>query len=155
MMPETRNKQTKVMALDLGEKRIGIAVSDTTRTIATPYSVINRRSRAEDIERYRRIIGEQAVGVVVVGLPVPLSGREGQRAAWVRDYAATMTQSLEIPIEFWDESLTTVEAEAALRAQGHHGKKVRDRVDAVAATLILQAYLDAQREERPDDTNRS
>lgn len=143
-------KQGKVMALDLGEKRIGIALSDETRLIATPHSVINRRSRAEDIERYNRLIAEQHVALLVVGLPVPLSGVEGQRAAWVRDYTANLVQALGIPVVLWDESLTTVEAEAALRAQGQHRKKMKQQVDAVAAALILQSYLDAQRGGDPD-----
>jgi putative Holliday junction resolvase len=69
----------------------------------------------------------------------------------VRDYAADLGRAIDVPIVFWDESLSTVEAEAALRAQGRRGKKLKERVDAVAATLILQAYLDAQRGDDPYD----
>jgi putative holliday junction resolvase len=141
----------KAMALDLGDKRIGVAISDTTQTIATPHSVINRRSRVEDVERYTRLINEQAIEIIVVGLPIPLSGIEGQRAAWVRDYAAYLNHHVDVPVVLWDESLTTKEAEAALRAQGRRGKQIKERVDAVAAALILQSYLNAQRGESPDD----
>jgi putative holliday junction resolvase len=144
MITARKDTRGKVMALDLGEKRIGVALSDTTRTIASPYSVINRKSRAEDIERYRRLISEQEVGLLVIGLPIPLSGVEGQRAAWVRDYGEECARHLPVAVEYWDESLTTKEAEASLREQGRRGKKIKDRVDAVAAALILQAYLDAQ-----------
>ncbi len=131
------------MALDLGEKRIGIALSDPTRTIASPHSVLNRKSRADDFARYQAVIAEQAVTLVVVGLPITLGGEEGQRAAWVRDYAADLGGHIDVPIVFWDESLTTVAATEALQAQGRRGRKLKDRVDAVAAALILQSYLDA------------
>jgi putative Holliday junction resolvase len=134
----------RVAALDLGEKRIGVAVSDPTRTIASPYMVVNRKSRAADFARFARLMDEQQITLLVVGLPITLGGQEGERAAWVRDYAADLAHHIDIPIVFWDESLTTVAAEAALHAQGRRGKKAKERVDAVAATLILQAYLDAQ-----------
>lgn len=141
----------RVMALDLGEKRIGIALSDPTRTIASAHSVLARRSRLEDTAHYSRLIAENGVNLLVVGLPMTLGGREGERAGWVRDYAADLAERLPVPIVFWDESLSTVEAEAALRAQGRRGRKLRQRIDAVAATVILQSYLDAQRGATPDD----
>ena len=81
---------------------------------------------------------------VVVGLPVMLDGHEGEKAAWVRDYAAALQEHLHIPVAFTDEAFTTVQAENSLRARGQKGRKIRQNVDAVAATLILQAYLDMQ-----------
>ena len=141
----------RVMALDLGEKRIGVALSDPTRTIASAHSVLTRKSRLEDVARYTHLIAENSVTLLVVGLPITLGGREGERAAWVRDYAADLAERLPVPIAFWDESLSTVEAQAALRAQGRRGKKLRERVDAVAAAVILQSYLDAQRGVTPND----
>lgn len=139
------------MALDLGEKRIGVAISDPTRTIAAGYSVISRKSRADDFARYAHLIAEQQVTLLVIGLPITLAGEEGQRASWVRDYATDLGHTIDTPIIFWDESLTTVEATAALRAQGRRGKKLKERVDTVAAALILQSYLDAHAGERPND----
>ena len=139
------------MALDLGEKRIGIALSDPTRTIAAAHSVLRRKSRADDFARYAHLIAEQRVTLLVIGLPITLGGEEGQRAGWVRDYAEDLGHHMDIPIVYWDESLTTVEAEAALRAGGWHGKKLKERVDAVAATLILQSWLDSQGGDRPHD----
>ena len=136
-----------VMALDLGEKRIGIALSDPTRTIAAPYAVIGRKSRAEDVARYAQLIAERKVTLLVIGLPITLAGEEGQRAAWVRNYAATLAEQLPVPILFHDESLTTIEAETSLRAQGKRGRKVKEQVDAVAAAIILQSWLDAQTHE--------
>lgn len=134
------------MALDLGEKRIGVALSDPTRTIATPHSVLTRKSRAADYERYMALIQEHAVTLLVVGLPITLGGLEGERAAWVRDYADSLSRQVDVPIVFWDESLTTVEATTALHAQGKRGKRARERVDAVAAALILQSFLDSRSE---------
>jgi putative Holliday junction resolvase len=144
IMTEFDKTLGRVVALDLGEKRIGVALSDPTRTIAAAHAVLSRKSRAEDFARYARIIAEQRVTLLVVGLPVTLGGEEGERAAWVRDYAADLGRHVGVPVVFWDESLTTVEAEAALRAQGRRGKRLKERVDAVAAALILQSYLDAQ-----------
>jgi putative Holliday junction resolvase len=143
-MTEFDKTRGRVAALDLGEKRIGVALSDPTRTIAAAYAVLSRKSRADDFARYAQIIAEQRVTLLVIGLPITLGGEEGERAAWVRDYAADLGRRVDVPIVFWDESLTTVEAEAALRAQGRRGKKLKERVDAVAAALILQSYLDAQ-----------
>lgn len=140
----------RVMALDLGEKRIGIAISDPTRIIASPHSVLNRKSRADDFAHYARLIEEQQIALLVIGLPITLGGEEGQRAAWVRDYCADLGRQIDIPIAFHDESLTTVAATAALHAQGRRGRKAKERVDAVAAALILQSYLDAQPGEKRD-----
>jgi putative Holliday junction resolvase len=140
--------QGRVMAIDLGEKRIGVAISDTTGTLARAYGVLARKSRREDFERFGRIIAEQDVTLVVMGLPITLAGEEGQRAAWVRDYAAGFQQHLTIPLVFWDESLTTKEAEASLRAQGKRGKKIKERVDAVAAAFILESFLTAERQKK-------
>ena len=133
----------KVLAIDLGEKRIGLAISDETRTIAAGYDVITRKSRQEDFERYADIIASQNITLLVMGLPITLSGEEGQRAAWVRDYSAALSKYISIPLEFWDERFSTKQAEASLHARGKRGKKARERVDAVAAAFILQDYLDA------------
>ena len=141
------------MAIDLGEKRIGVAISDESRIIARAYSVLSRKSRKEDFQRYAHIVAEQKIKLLVMGLPVPLSGVEGQRAAWVRDYTTELAQHLEIPIEYWDESFSTKQAEASLRARGKRGKKVKERVDAVAAAFILQDYLDAQAQQADRSRN--
>lgn len=149
-MTMTGTQQGRVMALDLGEKRIGVALSDQTRVIASPHAVFSRKSRADDFARYARLIEEQQVTLLVIGLPITLGGEEGQQAAWVRDYTEDLGHHVSIPIVFHDESLTTVDATAALHAQGRRGKKVKARVDAVAAALILQSYLDTQRENAPN-----
>ena len=136
----------RVMALDLGSKRIGVAVSDPTRTIAQSHSVLKRKSREEDFARYQQILAEQQVTLLVVGLPTTADGEDSETAVWIRDYMAQFSQQSEVPIEFWDESFSTVQAEASLRQRGKRGKKARAKVDAVAAAFILQSYLDAHRD---------
>lgn len=135
------------MALDLGEKRIGVAFSDPTRTIAQAYTVLRRKSRLEDFQRYQQIITDQKITLLVVGLPVTLSGEDSDQTRWVRDYTTEMRNHLDIPIEFWDEGLTTIQAADSLRIRGKRGKKARERIDAVAAAFICQSYLDAHAEQ--------
>jgi putative Holliday junction resolvase len=135
----------RVMALDLGEKRIGVALSDETRTIARSHAVLSRTSRLADFEKIIQIIGENRVTLLVVGLPIPLNGVEDAMTAWVRDYAADLGGRIAVPVEFWDESFTTAQAQASMRARGKKAKQQRPWVDAVAAAFILQDYLDAKK----------
>lgn len=134
----------RVLALDLGEKRIGVAVSDATRTIARSLTIFARKSRREDYATIVRLVAEQEANLLVVGLPIPLSGVEGEKAAWVRSYTAELQQHLGIPVQFWDEALTTVQAYDSMRQRGQRAKQAKGRIDAVAAAFILQSYLDAQ-----------
>jgi len=144
----------KVLAIDLGEKRIGLAISDATRLIAAAHSVMQRKSRREDYARYGRLIEEQHITLLVMGLPIPLHGIEGERAAWVRDYTAELQEHIPIPVVFWDESLSTKQAEASLFERGRQGRRMRDQVDAVAAAVFLQEFLDVQRADtQGDDSN--
>jgi len=132
----------RIMALDLGEKRIGIALSDPSHILARSLAVIPRKSRSEDFHRIREFVEKHRVLRLVIGLPTLLAGGEGQKAAWVRDYADHLSRTLSIEIVFWDESFTTVDAEKSLRLRGISKGKRRERVDAVAAAFILQSYLD-------------
>lgn len=136
------------MALDVGERRIGVAVSDETGVIATPVATVGRGGG--DLDEIRRLVGAWEVDRLVVGLPTGLSGREGPQAALVRAYAARLGAHLgpEPPLEFWDERLTTAIAERALIAAGTRRAQRRERIDAVAAAVILQSYLDAGRAAR-------
>jgi putative Holliday junction resolvase len=131
------------MALDIGERRIGIAVSDSG-IFATPHSVLHRRSKKEDFARLKRIIDELKIERLIIGLPYSLSGPEkmGPQARRIRRYTEALTKTVTIPIEYFDESYSTVDARAYLAATGQ--KKVP--VDAAAATVILQNYLDALRD---------
>ena len=133
----------KVMAIDLGEKRIGVAVSDELRMVASGHSVFERTSRAADFAHIQELVAAEKIRLLVMGLPVTLSGEDSRQTTWVRDYTADLETHLDIPIIFWDESLTTRQAEASLRARGKRGRQMKERIDAVAAAFILQSYLDA------------
>jgi putative Holliday junction resolvase len=132
------------MALDLGEKRIGVALSDGSWMIARSFTVLKRSSRLMDFEKIGRIIEEQSVSLLIVGLPSLPSGGEGAMAAWVRDYVADLSSRVDVEIKFWDESFSTVDAEASLRARGVKSSRRRGQIDAVAAAFILQSFLDAR-----------
>lgn len=134
------------LAIDLGEKRIGLAVSDSLGIVAQPLEVFLRTSRAADFAHIGRVVAKHGVGQLVMGLPVPLSGEEGRMAAWVRDYGAALGTAVQLPITFWDESLTSVQAEQAMREAGYNRKQMTGKLDAVAAALILQSYLESLRE---------
>ena len=133
------------MALDLGEKRIGVALSDETRLIARSYAVIERSSRAADFAQIAEIVAAEGVAGLVVGLPVELDGVEGPLAQWVRDYAGALGQHLGLDIHFWDESFTSKQASASMRERGVKAREQKGWIDAVAAAFILQDYLDVQR----------
>jgi putative holliday junction resolvase len=136
-------KRGKVMALDLGEKRIGVAVSDGLQMIASGHAVFERTSRAADFAHIQELVAAEHITLLVMGLPISLSGEDSRQTAWVRNYTADLQNHLDIPIVFWDESLTTKQAEASLRARGKRGRQMKEWVDAVAAAFILQSYLDA------------
>lgn len=151
----------RVLALDVGGKRIGVAVSDETGTIATPIGYVVRDQ--QDVPELRRLIDQYGIGRLVAGLPTGLSGREGPQARDVRDYAEQIAHELDLPLDYWDERLTTTIAERSLIATGTRREKRRERRDAVAAAIILQDYLDAARHRRqrrhhgaaaPDDSDR-
>ena len=136
----------RYLGIDLGEKRIGLAVSDGLGMVAAAYGHIQRRSRREDFTRIEEIIRQEGIDHLVVGLPVLLSGEEGRMAAWARDYGTDLARHVNRPVAFWDEALTSEMAEESLRAQGLSKKKMKGKVDAVAAALILQSFLNAVRE---------
>lgn len=138
----------RIMALDLGEKRIGVAVSDPSHTIARPLAILPRRSRRAVAEALARLIAEHDVEAVVVGLPRSLSGEEGPQARWVRREAEALARHLPVPIVFWDERLSTATA-AAYRAM--RGRRRHEPLDAEAAAVILQDYLEARRSSAAPD----
>ena len=132
----------RVIALDVGERRIGVAISDPTGMLATPHSVIRRRSKAEDFATVARLVAELEAERVVVGLPLSLDGEAGPQARRVTRYAHALAQTLDVPVELHDERYSTVTADALL-AEG--GRRRRTPIDAAAAAVILQDYLESQR----------
>lgn len=133
----------RFLGLDIGERRIGVAVSDELGTIASPVGMIRRDS--DVAAEVRDLIVEYDVVRVVAGLPIGLSGREGPQAQAVRAFVEDLAAALEVPVEFYDERLSTAVAERSLIAGGTRRAKRREKVDAVAAAVILQGYLDHQR----------
>lgn len=134
----------RILALDLGEKRIGVAISDETQLIARSYAVIERTSRVADFAQIAEIVARENVGSLLVGLPVELDGAEGPLAAWVRDYSAALAEDLGLPLTFWDESFTSKQASESMRARGIRAREQKEWIDAVAAAFILQDFLNAR-----------
>jgi putative Holliday junction resolvase len=135
--------RTRVLGVDYGTVRIGLAVSDPERKIAFPLTTLSRRSRDSDAAAFRDLIEAEEIGRIVVGLPVHLDGREGQKAQEARAFGQWLAGVTGLPIVFWDERFTTVEAESALWSAGLTSKKRKARRDRVAAQILLQAFLDA------------
>lgn len=133
----------RVLGLDPGERRIGVALSDPTGIIAQPYKVIDRQV-ADPVAAVRKLVREHDVTTVVIGLPVSLSGDEGPAAQAAREFGATMQSALDVEVCFHDERFTTVTAEEALIASGVSRRERRDLRDKVAAAVMLQSYLDAR-----------
>jgi putative holliday junction resolvase len=138
----------RVLAVDVGTRRLGVAVSDPTGTVASPLTTVPRRTPAEDAKALAALAGEHAATTVVVGLPVTLAGREGPAAkavrAWLDELAALLP---ELDLQLADERLSTVAAERALVGGGVRRRARREVVDQVAASVFLQTWLDARRRE--------
>jgi putative Holliday junction resolvase len=130
------------LGLDIGDRRIGVALSDPGGILASPLTVIDRRDESLDIEAITDIISQQGVGRVIVGLPRSLDGSLGEQAEKVKAFTQKLASHIQVPLEYRDERLTTVMAERLRRAV--KGKKTgrKARHDAQAAALILQGYLD-------------
>ena len=145
VMPTLRDRHVegRIMGLDVGGRRIGVAVSDETRLIATPVQFVERGQ--SDRAVFADLIARYAIGRLVVGLPTGMSGREGPQSADVRSYADRLATDLDLPMDYWDERLSTAIAERTLIAGGTSRADRRTRVDAVAAAVILQGFLDHER----------
>jgi len=133
----------RYLALDVGTKRIGVAVSDELGLTAQPVMTLEvRRNRREDLRSIARLARRFGVAGIVVGHPVHLSGEAGPRAAKVQQFASELGELSGLPIHLWDERLTTHEAQQILYAAGRPRQEHKEVVDQVAATLILQSFLD-------------
>jgi len=135
----------RVMALDLGSKRIGVASTDVTQTLASPYVVIERRGdRGQDHKAIRAVLDELEAVRVVIGLPLSLNGTEGKAAQLIRGEIDQLTTALGVPVELFDERFTTTTAHSALKQQNMNAQARRKVVDKVAAAVLLQAWLESQ-----------
>jgi putative Holliday junction resolvase len=128
----------RLIGIDYGERRIGVAASDGA--LAVPVTIVEHRSRGDDLERVADIVREREASVIVVGLPVLSSGDEGEQARRCRRFGEALARATGLPVEYQDETLSSVEAEAAMAGAGR--ARAAKSVDDHAAARILQAYLD-------------
>ena len=135
----------RILALDVGDRRIGIALSDETQLIATPHSVYTRVGWGPDVKHIQRLFTENNAVLVVCGLPKNMDGSEGFQAEKVKSFAQQLIKA-GLPLEFQDERLSTVSAHQALIEGGMQRDERKGTVDKVAAAVILQSYLDAHRQ---------
>ena len=133
----------RILGIDVGTVRVGVALSDPLGMTAQPFEVIQRK-RSDPFERIAELVREHGVGCVVVGYPLRLDGTVGPAAQAIDAFVAELAKKIEIPIELWDERLTTVAAERQMIAGGARREKRKKTIDMVAAALILQSYLDAK-----------
>jgi putative Holliday junction resolvase len=134
-----------VLGLDLGDVRIGVAISDPERRLAVPLGTVRAGRPPGELRAIADLVRENDVVLVIVGHPLSLTGDAGPRARKTQELAAALASALPVPVELQDERLSTVEAERALRDAGATGRSVRRAVDRSAATVILQSWLDARR----------
>lgn len=136
---------TALAGLDLGERTIGVAVSDRLRTVATPLETIRRRKFSDDARRLLAIVEAREIGGILLGLPRNMDGTEGPRCQSTRAFARNLARLTDLPIGFWDERLSTVAAEKALLEADTTRKRRAEVIDHVAAGYILQGALDRMR----------
>ncbi len=134
--------KSALIGLDLGTKTIGLAVSDTSRTVATPYETLRRTKFGKDAEALIKVLNDRAIGGIVLGLPMNMDGSEGARCQSTRAFARNLAPLCQLPITFWDERLSTVAAERALLEADTSRKRRAEVIDHVAASYILQGVLD-------------
>ena len=136
-----------VLALDLGKRRIGLAVSDALGITAQGLATLERRNKRADLAALDRLIREYGVTQLLMGNPLHMSGAAGRQSEWVQEFASALEKHTGVPVRLWDERLTTVEASRVLRESGISIEKRAAAVDRLSAVILLQSYLDSG--ERP------
>jgi putative Holliday junction resolvase len=136
--------QGRVLALDLGKRRIGLALSDELGVTAQGLETLQRTNIREDLARLSQLATEKNVTLLLMGNPLHMSGHEGRQAEYTRDFGERLHAATGLPVEFWDERLTTVEAERVLRQSGISIQKRAQAVDRLAAVILLGSYLDSR-----------
>ncbi len=133
----------RVLGIDPGTERIGLSLSDARRMVATPHSVVDARVAEAAIEAIVAVVRQEGIEEIVVGLPLGLDGRAGRAAQAAEEFAGRLRGAAGVPVRLWDERLTTVEAERSMVGLGARRRLRRRELDRVAATLLLQSYLDS------------
>ena len=137
-----------ILGLDIGDSRTGVAISDELGIAAHPLCTIQRKSRKAVLAELQKLVTAYKVEQIVVGLPLQLDGETGAQAQKVKRFAEKLAQQVNLPIVFWDESFTTIEAAQILRGTKKRRKKRKQIIDQVAAVLILEGYLEELRNSR-------
>jgi putative Holliday junction resolvase len=133
----------RILAIDYGTKRIGIAISDPTGTLASPLETIPAYPFERFVDRLKQIILEKEVSLILVGMPRSLNGQYGESANRVLDFVNVLKAAVTVPVKTWDERLTTVQAQRSMHDAGGKTKDFRQKLDSMAAAVLLQSYLDA------------
>lgn len=134
----------RILGLDVGDRRIGVAMSDPMEMLANTLTVIERKGDGTDLTSILNMVKENEVGCIVVGLPRSMDGSLGEQATKTNAFVEELSKLTDIPIKMWDETLSTVIAEGLLKDAGRNRRQIKKRKDAVAAAVILQWYLDRQ-----------
>jgi putative Holliday junction resolvase len=144
---------TRVLALDTGDRRIGIAISDESRTLAVPLPTLTRSNRRNDLRYFDRLMHRTPFAEIVVGLPLYPSGDRSPQAEKAQSFGEMLAAHLSVPVHFWDERLTSAEAHRYLAEAGHAPSSLRGKgkIDQVAAVLILESWLAAQQTKQRTD----
>jgi putative Holliday junction resolvase len=135
--------QSRILALDLGKKRIGLAISDPLRITAQGLPNLVRARKRADLAALDQLVRERQVGLILMGNPINMRGDEGRQSAWVREFAEALEKRTGLPVKLWDERLTSVEANRVLRSSGISIEKRAAAVDRLSAVILLQSYLDS------------
>lgn len=141
-LPARLKPGQRVLGLDLGTKTIGLALSDVSRTVATPFDTIRRTKFIKDAEALLAVVREHGVAALIIGLPVNMDGSEGPRAQSTRAFVRSLTPLTDLPLVLWDERLSTAAAERALLDADASRKRRAEVIDKMAAAFILQGALD-------------
>ena len=129
--------------MDLGKKRIGLAISDPLGITAQGMPNLNRTTKRSDLDALQQLIREREVGLILLGNPINMRGAEGRQSGWVREFAGDLEKRTGLPVKLWDERLTSVEAGRVLRSSGISIEKRAAAVDRLSAVILLQSYLDS------------
>jgi putative Holliday junction resolvase len=136
-------ERTRILALDLGKKRIGMAISDPLGITAQGLANLNRTRKRDDLAALEQLAREREVGMILMGNPINMGGQEGRQSAWVHEFGEALERRTGLPVKFWDERLTSVEAGRVLRSSGIGIEKRAAAVDRLSAVILLQSYLDS------------
>jgi putative Holliday junction resolvase len=144
---ENASSKGRILALDVGKKRIGLAVSDELSITAQGIPTLHRTRIRDDLKNLAEIIRQRNIGRLLVGRPLHMSGDVSRQSEYTREFAERLAEQVKLPVVYWDERLTSAEAERLLRSGGASLEQRKQAVDQMAAVLLLESYMDFQREQ--------